>query len=119
VNAERVIVASETGALIVNVWGDLARQSDPRLPRPRAIVGTFIFYGLMGLVAGFGDNAARFAASSSVVLFLVTLVGNGVKGSGEGGRSLIDLLGATTRLITGAPAASGNTGAAPAPSTGG
>lgn len=98
---ERVILATESGALLVNVWGDLAGQSSPRMPRPRVIVGTVIFYGLLGLVAQLGDAAARFAAASGAVLFLVLLVGNGAKGSGAGGRSLISFFTAATRLITG------------------
>jgi hypothetical protein len=102
---ERVILASESGALIVNVWGDLAAQPQPQLPRPRAIVGTLIFYGFLGLLAQLGEGIARFAAASGAVLFLVLLVGNGAKASGAGGRSLIGLLGSTTRLITGRTAA--------------
>ena len=98
---ERVILATESGALLVNVWGDLAAQSSPRMPRPRAIIGTVIFYGLLGLVAQLGDAAARFAAAVGVVLFLTVLVGNGTRGSGAGGRSLIGFFGSVTRLITG------------------
>lgn len=98
---ERVILASESGALLVNVWGDLAGQPQPQLPRPRAIVGTLIFYGLLGLLAQLGEGIARFAAASGLVLLLVLLVGNGAKGSGAGGRSLVGFFVKTTRLITG------------------
>jgi len=98
---ERVILASESGALIVNVWADLATHPQPRMPRPRAIVGTLIFYGLLGLLSQLGEGIARFAAAAGAVLFLVLLVGNGTKGSGAGGRSLIDLFTRTTRLLTG------------------
>lgn len=105
-NAERVIVTAESGALLVNVWGDLARQSDRRLPRPRVVVGTFVFYGLLGLASGLGRGVARFAAAAAVATFLTVLVGNGARNSGQGGRTLIGLLNSTTRLITGGGASS-------------
>ena len=98
---ERVILASEAGALLVNVWGDLSTQAEPKMPRPRAIVGTLIFYGLLGMLAQLGEGMARFAAASGAVLFLVLLVGNDTKASGAGGRSLVGFFTSATRLITG------------------
>lgn len=98
----RVIVTAESGALLVATAGELIGQGPERtLPRPRTIVGILIFYGLLGLVAGLGDGPARFAASSGVVAFLVTLVGTGVKGTGVGGNNLVQFIRKTSALITG------------------
>lgn len=107
---ERVIYATETGALIVNVYGDLAGQGGQRkLPRPRAIVATLVFYGLLGLIAQLGAGIARVCAAAGSVLLLTMLVGAGVRKvgdklqpiGGEGGRNLISLLDSATALLTG------------------
>ena len=108
-NAERVIVTSESGALLVATVGDLIAQGrDRTLPKPRVIVGILIFYGMLGLVAGLGAGVARFAAASGVVAFLVTLVGTGVKGTGAGGHALIDFFNRSAALVTGGAGGGGN-----------
>lgn len=105
---ERVIIATESGALLVGVYGDLAGQ-DRKLPRPRAIVSTLIFYGLLGLGAQFGTQVARVCAAAGSVLFLTLLVGAGTRQvaghlqgvGGKGGQALVGLIDTATSLITG------------------
>lgn len=96
-NPSRVILATEAGALTVNVYGDIAGSNGQgKMPRPRAIVATLFLYGVLGWAAEFGRQAGRVAAAVGVVLFLTLLVGNGTAGSGAGGKSLLDLLGSFT-----------------------
>lgn len=105
---ERVIIATESGALLVGVYGDLA-GTDRKMPRPRSIVSTLIFYGLLGLLAQLGEGVARVAAAAGSVLFLTLLVGAGVRKvaggtervGGKGGQALVGLIDTATSLITG------------------
>lgn len=46
------------------------------LPSPRHYLATFLLWGLLGIVAGFGENAARVAGRlSSVVLLAAAVLG--------------------------------------------
>jgi hypothetical protein len=46
------------------------------LPSPRVYLATFLLWGVLGIAAGFGDNAARVAGRlSSVVLLTAAVVG--------------------------------------------
>lgn len=100
----RVIVATEMGSLAVAVFGDLASSSDPTLPKPRIVAGILVFYAILGLVASFGRGPAKVAAAAGALTFLVTLVGTGVKGSGQGGKNLLRLFKGATHLLTGGTA---------------
>ena len=103
----RLITACEMGALTVATAGELASQTDPTLPRPRMITGILVFYGFLGWLSAFGRGPARFAGASAAVVLLVTLVGTGVKGTGQGGNNLLRLFSASSNLLTGTPSQGG------------
>jgi hypothetical protein len=44
------------------------------LPSPRNYLATFLLWGLLGLMAGFGDNAARLAGRISALVLLTAAV---------------------------------------------
>lgn len=44
------------------------------LPAPRAYVATFLLWGLLGIVAGFGDHASRLAGRVGAVVLLTSAV---------------------------------------------
>ncbi len=88
----KVIGATEGLALLAATAGDLASTSDPALPAPRPIVAVLGFYGLLGLVAGFGDGPARVAAAAGVVTLLASIA------IGPAGKHLVALLEAGAEL---------------------
>lgn len=98
---QRVILATESAALVLAVYGDVASRQGSKMPRPRAIVAILFFFGGLGWVAELGGQAARFAQAVGVAMFLTMLVG-GVTGGGQAGTSLVGLIGSFTRNVTGA-----------------
>ena len=44
------------------------------LPAPRAYVATFLLWGLLGILAGFGENASRLAGRIGAVTLLTAAV---------------------------------------------
>lgn len=96
-NAEKVIAAESTIALAGAAAGDLIGQGTERtLPRPRQILSVFLFYGVLSVVAGFGQGPARVAAAAGGVLALTALV------LGAAGRNLEELF-ARAAVLASAP----------------
>lgn len=112
-NADRLISAEASLALVGVVGGDLVAQTDRTLPKPRRIMAVLGFYGLLSLIAGAGPGPARFAAAAGGLTALASLV------LGATGRQLVDIITRATSLATtpgtGAAPASGSssTGSAP------
>lgn len=101
VNAQRLLSAEATVALIGVVASDLIQQgADRKLPRPRRLLAVFFFYGLLSLIASFGSGPARVAAAAGGVTALAALV------LGTTGRTIISLIDRATSVLAPTPAPS-------------
>lgn len=72
------LAATFLAMLFVDTIGSFSPFADRPtfLPPPRAYLATFLLWGILGLVAGFGDNAARLAGRiSTLVLVTAAVVG--------------------------------------------
>lgn len=74
-NSSRALASEQVVALTAGVARDLIDQGPGRgLPKPRFLMAVFAFYGLLGIVAGFGTQAARVAVAFGGVAALTTVV---------------------------------------------
>ncbi len=75
-DGQKTLGAPLTASLFVQTVGAI----DPRggavtLPSPAQYVATWVVWGVLGLVAGLGDRAARFASQMSVLILTTMVVG--------------------------------------------
>jgi hypothetical protein len=70
------LAASFLAMLFVDTIGavDPFAGTPTYLPSPRSYLATFLLWGLLGLVAGFGDSAARLAGRTGAVVLLTAAV---------------------------------------------
>jgi hypothetical protein len=114
VNAEKLIGAEASVALVGVIASDLigTPQDQRTLPKPRRIMGVFVFYSILSLMTALGQGPARFAAAAGGVLAITSLV------LGATGRTIIDVIQRSTGLLTGAGSGTGAGAAGPSPGSG-
>lgn len=96
-NAQKALAAESTLTIGATVFGDLVRQQDRTLPRPKKILGWLMFFSLLSILAAFGQGPARLAAAVGGLATLVSMV------SGVAGQDLIQLLSSAARSSSSGP----------------
>lgn len=68
----KTLAATFVAMLFVDTIGGIDQRHP--LPSPRRYLATFLLWGLLGLVVGFGERAARLAGRLSAVVLLTAVV---------------------------------------------
>jgi hypothetical protein len=69
------------------------------LPSPRKYLATFLLFGLLGLVAGFGERASKLSGRIGAVVLLTAVVGT----FGKKTLAFLEATAATTATTGGTP----------------